>query len=66
MRLARIELIRFGSFADVALDFKRQPGLHLVYGPNEAGKSTALRNSGRHAARMIGIDRAAVETQGTK
>ncbi|MCL2452132.1 MAG: AAA family ATPase, partial [Alphaproteobacteria bacterium] len=46
MRLRRLDLIRYGKFTDHHLDFgeaaKGQPDLHIVYGPNEAGKSTAL------------------------
>ena len=34
----------YGPFTDVGLDFAASDtGLHLIYGPNEAGKSTALR-----------------------
>jgi len=43
MRIERLELVRYGRFTDCALDFSG-PGLHLVVGPNEAGKST-LRSS---------------------
>ncbi len=32
----------FGPFTDLTLDFSA-PGLQVVYGPNEAGKSSALR-----------------------
>jgi uncharacterized protein YhaN len=42
MKLEQLHLIAFGPFADRTLDFS-PPGLHVVYGPNEAGKSTALR-----------------------
>lgn len=39
MRLLELRLSPFGHFDDLTLDFK--PGaVHLVYGPNEAGKST--------------------------
>jgi uncharacterized protein YhaN len=42
VRLSRLELIRYGRFTDVVVDLPRsQPDLHLVVGPNEAGKSTA-------------------------
>ncbi|MEI8021152.1 MAG: AAA family ATPase, partial [Schlesneria sp.] len=41
MRLSRLDLIAFGKFTDVRLTLG--PGFHLVYGPNEAGKSTTLR-----------------------
>jgi uncharacterized protein YhaN len=44
MRLNRLELIRYGKFTDKVLDFGPHPAngpdLHIVYGPNEAGKST--------------------------
>ena len=41
MRLARLDLTRFGKFTDRALDFPvSATDLHVVYGPNEAGKST--------------------------
>lgn len=44
MKLLRLELLAFGSLRDVRLDFaSEQPCLHVIYGPNEAGKSTALR-----------------------
>lgn len=39
MRIERLELARYGRFTDLALDFAA-PGVHLVVGPNEAGKST--------------------------
>ncbi|MBW4036563.1 MAG: AAA family ATPase [Proteobacteria bacterium] len=46
MRLNRLDLTRFGIFTDQVIDFgcgiAGQPDLHIVYGPNEAGKSTAL------------------------
>lgn len=51
MRLQQLNLLAFGPFTDVTLDFS-QAGLHVVYGPNEAGKSTALRAI--HAA-LFGI-----------
>ncbi|MCK6535397.1 MAG: AAA family ATPase [Polyangiaceae bacterium] len=44
MRLVTLGLVRFGPFTDAALDFGLGPGgLHVIHGPNEAGKSTALR-----------------------
>ena len=44
MRILRLDLLAFGHFTNVALDLSADPGtIHLVYGPNEAGKSTALR-----------------------
>lgn len=46
MRLRRLDLTRYGKFTDFALDFGERadggPDLHVVYGLNEAGKSTAL------------------------
>ena len=43
MRIGRLELLRYGHFTDAVLELPmRQPDLHIVYGPNEAGKSTAL------------------------
>lgn len=44
MKIQRLDLIAYGLFSGVTLDFSAgNPGLHLVYGNNEAGKSTALR-----------------------
>jgi len=44
MKVLRIDLIAFGPFSNVALDLSGgSEGLHLIYGPNEAGKSSALR-----------------------
>ena len=46
MRLNRLDLTRYGKFTDRSIDFGAptpgKPDLHIVYGPNEAGKSTAL------------------------
>ena len=46
MRLNRLDLTRYGKFTDCSIDFGTptpgQPDLHLIYGPNEAGKSTLL------------------------
>lgn len=46
MRLKRLDLTRFGHFTGQSIDFGEKPqglpDLHIVYGPNEAGKSTAL------------------------
>jgi len=46
MRLRRLDLVRYGRFTDHTIDFgerpEGEPDLHIVYGPNEAGKSTAL------------------------
>lgn len=44
MRIERLELAAFGPFTGRVLDFVSDlPGLHVVHGPNEAGKSSALR-----------------------
>lgn len=43
MRIRRLELLRYGHFTDAVMEFPvRLPDLHIVFGPNEAGKSTAL------------------------
>ena len=45
MRLNRLELVRYGRFQDTALDFGAPPAgpdVTVVYGANEAGKSTAF------------------------
>lgn len=43
MRIAALRLLAYGPFTDRSLEFGDKPGFHLVYGDNEAGKSTALR-----------------------
>ena len=44
MRIQRLDLLAFGPFTDLSLELDGgQYGLHLVLGPNEAGKSTTLR-----------------------
>ena len=44
MKLSRLLLQAFGPFTDMTLDFAASgSNLHLIYGPNEAGKSSALR-----------------------
>ena len=44
MRLNALHLVRYGHFTDTRLDFANsasgKPDLHVIYGPNEAGKST--------------------------
>lgn len=46
MRLNRFDLTRFGKFTDLSLSFPvptpGSPDLHVIYGANEAGKSTLL------------------------
>lgn len=44
MKILRLDLRAFGRFTGTVLDLSGgRQGLHLIYGPNEAGKSTALR-----------------------
>ncbi len=44
MKLARLLLFAFGPFTDKKLDFSTgSSNVHVIYGPNEAGKSSALR-----------------------
>lgn len=43
MRIVRLHLRAYGHFTDHRLDFGAAPGLHVVYGDNESGKSTTLR-----------------------
>jgi len=44
MRIDRLDLIAYGPFTDKSLNFADgNYGLHLIYGNNEAGKSTSLR-----------------------
>ena len=44
MRVKRLDLTAFGPFTGRTLEFHSQgPGLHIIYGPNEAGKSSSLR-----------------------
>jgi uncharacterized protein YhaN len=44
MRIERLNLVRFGKFTDYELEFpdpkNKGSDVHLIYGPNEAGKST--------------------------
>jgi uncharacterized protein YhaN len=46
MRIRKLGLRRYGKFTDGVIDFGERsagaPDLHIVYGPNEAGKSTAM------------------------
>lgn len=43
MRIVNLNLIAYGHFTRHVLDFGEAPGFHIIYGPNEAGKSTTLR-----------------------
>lgn len=54
MRIARLDLLRYGKFTDQSLSFPQAAqDFHLVLGPNEAGKSTM-----RHAIQdlLFGIE----------
>lgn len=43
-KIARLDLLAYGPFTGQSLDLAAgSAGLHIVYGPNEAGKSTTLR-----------------------
>ena len=42
MRLLSLDLLAYGPFRGLSLDFSA-PGIHVVLGRNEAGKSTTLR-----------------------
>lgn len=55
MRIRRLDLISFGHHRDVRLELlPPQPGVVVVLGPNEAGKSTAMRAI---SALLFGIPR---------
>jgi len=43
MRFSRLELLKYGQLENCVLDFAQQaPDLHIIFGRNEAGKSTTL------------------------
>jgi uncharacterized protein YhaN len=43
MKILSLKFIAYGPFTDTTLDFDGSSrGFHVIYGPNEAGKSTAL------------------------
>ncbi len=46
MRIIRLDLARYGIFTDYSMSFGERKGeesdLHIIYGPNETGKSTML------------------------
>lgn len=55
MKIERLDLKAFGCFTDVSLDFRApSQGTFLIYGLNEAGKSTALEGIRQW---LYGIDR---------
>lgn len=44
MRIDRLQIPAFGPFTDLDLAFNGEPAdFHVIYGPNEAGKSSLLR-----------------------
>jgi uncharacterized protein YhaN len=43
LRFSELHFPAFGPFTDFRLTFPSQAGLNLIYGPNESGKSSALR-----------------------
>ncbi|MBU4054152.1 MAG: AAA family ATPase, partial [Proteobacteria bacterium] len=44
MRIDELRLIAFGPFTGTTLDLSQgREGFHIIYGPNEAGKSSSLR-----------------------
>ena len=54
MKIKRLDLLAFGPFTNRTLDLSEgNPGLHVVLGPNEAGKSSTLRAL---KAWLFGID----------
>src|ERR1700742_2875069 len=43
MRIQRLDLLRYGHFTDASIDLRMgNTDLHVIFGPNEAGKSTAM------------------------
>ena len=43
MRLARLDLLRYGRFTNASIELPRaERDIHIVFGPNEAGKTTSL------------------------
>ena len=44
MRIKRLDLKAFGPFTNQTLELdSKEPGLHIIFGSNEAGKSSSLR-----------------------
>ncbi|WP_176083063.1 YhaN family protein [Martelella sp. HB161492] len=42
MRFLSLDLLRYGAFTERSIAFRPDAALHIVYGPNEAGKSSTL------------------------
>jgi uncharacterized protein YhaN len=43
MRIRRLDLLRYGNFTDSSVDLpQNKTDLHIIFGPNEAGKSTVM------------------------
>ncbi|WP_232275742.1 YhaN family protein [Komagataeibacter oboediens] len=42
MRISEFRIVKYGAIADLDLNFADGRGLHVIHGPNEAGKSTCL------------------------
>lgn len=42
MKIERLDLERYGIFTDRSLTFRSDAALHVVFGPNEGGKTSAL------------------------
>lgn len=57
MRLRRLDLVRYGKFSDVSIDFGPKPvagpDFHIIFGLNEAGKSTVANG---YLDLLYGID----------
>ena len=43
MRIEELDLVAYGGFSGLRLDLSRSGALQIVFGANEAGKSTTLR-----------------------
>ena len=44
MKFQKLDLIAFGHFTEATIDLSAgRFGLHMIFGPNEAGKSSSLR-----------------------
>lgn len=43
MRISALHLLAYGHFTGRTLAFGTEPGLRMIYGDNEAGKSATLR-----------------------